>query len=268
MRVSSNQVARCSGYACSSLALCPRMSTRQTLLFESLLRSAGQARLRTGPTSASHPTNMTSGSSMIQHSNAPPDTKRRVDSLLDQLALSDVRHTSVGQLSTAERTRLLIALQLLVEPAILLLDKPLLGCDLFDSFFLLEFLRRWAASGARAVVLNVRPPTHETFSMLSHVLLLSSGRSAFYGRTEDAGSYFAQLHSPCPPLRNPSDYWVDLLTPDAPGLSCQRVQRLVAEHSNRLQGSAGRFLQPPRPFVPPTSVQVHSLPLQLLALCM
>lgn len=264
MRVTSEHVARCCGYACSSPALCPRMSTRQTLLFESLLRSAGVQ------SASHHPHQPTHSTHSHQHhqTNYNISTKRRVDALLEQLALSDVRHTSVGQLSPAERTRLSIALQLLVDPTILLLDQPLSGCDLFDSFFLLEFLRRWAASGPRAVILNVRPPTHETFCMLSHVLLLSGGKTIFYGSSNQADAYFASVHSSCPPFRNPSDFWVDLATPDAPGPSCERVQQLLLQHVNRLEGSAGHFLQPPRATSPPVPVQVHSLPLQLLALCM
>lgn len=248
VRVSPAQLSRCCGFARPDLQLCPRMSTRQTMFLHSLLRSPAR----------------------------PPtlDTKRRVDTLLEELGLSEVRHTSVAQLSDAERSRLLIALQLLLEPSLLLLDQPIRGMDLFDSFFLLEFLRRWAATGGRAVVVSVQPPTQETFAMLSKVLLLSTGRCVYFGRRSEMSNYFARLQLTCKPLKNPADYFVDIVTLDdlnsqALLESSERLERLIAlQTAYQSTGIGGRFLRPPKPNPLPPPIKTHNFALMFLALCM
>jgi hypothetical protein len=40
--------------------------------------------------------------------------------------------------------------------------------DIFDTFFLVEYLRQWAARG-RVVLLTIQPPTYEIFTMISKV---------------------------------------------------------------------------------------------------
>ena len=42
--------------------------------------------------------------------------------------------------------------------------------DIFDTFFLVEYLRQWAARG-RIVILTMQPPTYEIFTMVSKVRL-------------------------------------------------------------------------------------------------
>ena len=41
--------------------------------------------------------------------------------------------------------------------------------DIFDTFFLVEYLRQWAARG-RIVILTIHPPTYEIFTMISKVI--------------------------------------------------------------------------------------------------
>jgi len=67
--------------------------------------------------------------------------------LIEDLGLEQVRHTKVRSLTTSERRRLAVAAQLLLDTDILLLDRPTAGMDIFDTFFLIEFLRQWAAGG-------------------------------------------------------------------------------------------------------------------------
>ena len=54
------------------------------------------------------------------------------------------------------------------------LDQPTKGMDIFDTFFLVEYLRQWAGRG-RIVIMTLQPPTYEILTMISKVLLLSTG---------------------------------------------------------------------------------------------
>jgi ATP-binding cassette, subfamily G (WHITE), member 8 (sterolin 2) len=78
--------------------------------------------------------------------------------------------------------------------------------DIFDTFFLVEYLRQWAARG-RIVMLSIHPPTYEIFTMLSRVALISSGRLMYCGRRREMLPYFAFIEFPCPAYKNPSDYY-------------------------------------------------------------
>ena len=51
-----------------------------------------------------------------------------------------MRHTRVARLTVSERRRLNVASHLLLDTDFVLLDQPTRGMDIFDSFFLVEYL--------------------------------------------------------------------------------------------------------------------------------
>jgi ABC-type branched-subunit amino acid transport system ATPase component len=70
----------------------------------------------------------------------------QIDALIEDLGLDQVRHTKVSGLTTSEKRRLNVACHLLLDTDIVVLDQPTRGMDIFDTFFLVEFLRQWAAT--------------------------------------------------------------------------------------------------------------------------
>lgn len=59
--------------------------------------------------------------------------------LLEELGLGAVRNILVENLAPAERQRLAVACQMLLDTDIILLDQPTRGMDIFDTFFLVSF---------------------------------------------------------------------------------------------------------------------------------
>lgn len=163
--------------------------------------------------------------------------------LIEELGLSQVLSTNVSELTPSEVQRLKIACYLLSDGEILLLDRPTSGMDIFDTFFLVEFLRQWANGGpsgmiGKCVILTLQPPTYEIFTMVSRVALISSGRMMFYGRRRDMLPYFASVDYPCPAYKNPSDYYLDLVTLDELSAeamleSSQRIEQLAEVFRHR-----------------------------------
>lgn len=212
--------------------LCPEMTARQTLLFTSLLQKAAKRN--------------------------DFDPKKRTYSLLEELGLSEVRHTSVSSLTLPEKRRLLIAVALLLDTDLLLLDQPVAGMDIFDTFFLIEYLRQWAMVNDRCIIMTLHPATYEIFSMVSRVALVSTGRILYTGKRKDLLSYFAYIDYPCPSFKNPSDYYLDLVTLDnlsaeAVIESGQRIENLVEIFHRRhghnavsLPGQASATPPPPK----------------------
>ena len=136
----------------------------------------------------------------------------------------------------------------------------------------MEYLRQWAAVGCRSVVMTLSPPTYEVFTMLHRVLLLSAGRTLFVGPRRDFLPYFAALDFPCPPFKNPADYYLDLVTLDdlsAEALieSSQRVEALAELHVRRPLAELFSSMPGPPAGLPPPYRRAN-LAMQFLALWM
>ncbi|KAI1292780.1 ATP-binding cassette sub-family G member 8 [Halotydeus destructor] len=230
-------------YVSQDTDLCPDMTTRQTVLFSTLVQKPAKRN--------------------------DFDTKKRTNALLEELGLSEVRHSSVSSLTEAERKRLLIAVSLMLDTDILLLDQPTQGMDIFDTFFLVEYLRQWALISGRCVIMTIQPATYEIYTMLTRVALVSTGRVLFHGKRKDLLSYFANIDYPCPAFKNPSDYYLDLVTldnlsPEAMLESSQRIESLVDNFGRRFPNNAISMAGPPSMTPPPLKKAVF--PMQFLAL--
>ncbi|XP_051172295.1 ATP-binding cassette sub-family G member 5 isoform X2 [Leptopilina boulardi] len=134
--------------------------------------------------------------------------------ILGDLGLEATKHCLVDTLTTSEARRLALACRLLQDSHILVLDKPTHGLDIFDAFFLMEYLRQWSIRKQRLVILTLQPPTYEILTMISRVTLTSGGKIMFSGARRDMIPYFSLIEFPCPPFKNPSDYYLDLVTLD------------------------------------------------------
>ncbi|XP_043472873.1 ATP-binding cassette sub-family G member 8 isoform X1 [Leptopilina heterotoma] len=136
------------------------------------------------------------------------------EAILGDLGLEATKHCLVDTLTASEARRLALACRLLQDSHILVLDKPTHGLDIFDAFFLMEYLRQWSIRKQRLVILTLQPPTYEILTMISRVTLTSGGKIMYSGARRDMIPYFSLIEFPCPPFKNPSDYYLDLVTLD------------------------------------------------------
>ncbi|CAH1971145.1 unnamed protein product [Acanthoscelides obtectus] len=178
------------------------------------------------------------------------DAMDRINVLIEDLGLEQVKNTKVSSMTISEKRRLNVACHLILDTDIVVLDQPTRGMDIFDTFFLVEYLKQWANGGAgnalgRIVILTMHPPTYEIFTMLSRILLISAGRTMFSGRRRDMLPYFAMVEYPCPSYKNPSDYYLDLVTLD--DLSAEAM----LESSQRIEQLAEIFRQKQEPLSDP-----------------
>ncbi|XP_015601494.1 ATP-binding cassette sub-family G member 5 [Cephus cinctus] len=189
------------------------------------------------------------------------------DAILQELGLEATKHCLVNTLTTSEARRLALACRLLQDSHILTLDRPTHGLDIFDAFFLVEYLRQWAGRGQRLVILTLHPPTYEILTMVSRVALTSGGRIMYSGPRRDMLPYFALAEFPCPPFKNPSDYYLDLVTLDdlsaeAMLESSQRIDHLAELARVRLPGLS----DPGPPGALPPSISGANIFVQIYAL--
>jgi ABC transport system ATP-binding/permease protein len=119
----------------------------------------------------------------------------RVEALLAELQQLPTRDLMVGSplektISGGERKRLNIALELLREPSILLVDEPTSGLSSADSENVMALLKAQAAKG-KLVIVVIHQPSSRIYRMFDALWILDQGgRPIFSGNPLDAIVYF------------------------------------------------------------------------------
>ncbi|MBN2348719.1 MAG: ATP-binding cassette domain-containing protein [Bacteroidales bacterium] len=120
------------------------------------------------------------------------------DSLIN-FDLVEAKNLKVGDeqntfLSGGQRKRLNIALELMREPSILLIDEPISGLSSMDSEKVMTLLKRQTLKG-KLVITIIHQPSSDIFKLLDKLLVIDQGgRVIFYGNPLDAIQYFKKVN--------------------------------------------------------------------------
>lgn len=142
-----------------------------------------------------------------------------VMNVIDEMGLRKARDTIIGDekvrgVSGGERRRANIGAQLISDPAVLFLDEPTSGLDAFQANSVMESMKNLAING-RLVISVIHQPRSSIYEMFDRLLLLSCGRVMFLGDVRDAYPFFSYTGNECPRNYNPSDFFLDVLSPDS-----------------------------------------------------
>lgn len=134
----------------------------------------------------------------------------RVKALIDLFDLEKVADVPAGSalvkgLCPAERRKTMIAMEMVINPAILLLDEPTTGLDSAEALKVVYTLRGLSRQG-RTVVAAIHQPGTEVFNLFDDVIILCRGRIAYAGSVSKMVDYFACHGYQCPRYVNPSDF--------------------------------------------------------------
>ena len=102
----------------------------------------------------------------------PVADESRIERMIENFALEDLRNRPVDGLSTGERTRVLLGRALAPDPRLLLLDEPLSNLDPYWVIRLVETLKESVSSGTAALVAVHDLAQLEAFD---RVLLVTNG---------------------------------------------------------------------------------------------
>ncbi|KAL9102700.1 MAG: hypothetical protein Q9163_002191 [Psora crenata] len=175
----------------------------------------------------------------------------RVDELLKAFGLTEQAHTLVGTplikgISGGQKRRTSVAAQIITDPKILFLDEPTSGLDSFASFEIISHLRHVAQRYNLLVVASIHQPSTSTFSLFDKLLLLSQGKTCYFGPLSNVEPYFASAGFPIPSNTNPAEYLLDITNSDFAQDSALAKNEVENIHALWLQqdSSSSRVVEP------------------------
>ena len=116
------------------------------------------------------------------HQMSSPDRSRRIDSLLDITTLGPARNRLASSLSGGMQQKLGVAMAMLHEPALLILDEPTTGLDPVSRTELWSLLARAAANGAAILTTTTYLDEAERGS---RILALDQGHTLTQGTLDE-----------------------------------------------------------------------------------
>ncbi|RCI08587.1 hypothetical protein L249_4694 [Ophiocordyceps polyrhachis-furcata BCC 54312] len=138
----------------------------------------------------------------------------RIHGLIDAFGLSSQTNALIGTparkgLSDGQKRRVSIASQLITGPKILFLDEPTSGLDSVASFEVMHHLRKLAKRHNLIVICSIHQPSSSTFHLLDKVMLLSEGKTHYFGAVDDVASYYDGIGFPVPQRVNPAEFLLE-----------------------------------------------------------
>ncbi|KAF2268532.1 ABC transporter-like protein [Lojkania enalia] len=181
---------------------------------------------------------------------------QKAEDVLLKMGLKDCADNLIGNdlikgISGGEKRRVTIAVQILTEPRILLLDEPLSGLDAFTALSIMDVLRGLANEG-RTLIVTIHQPRSDLFNHFGNMLLLArGGHPVFAGPAGEMLPHFAAQGYHCSKHTNPADFALDLITVDLQHqareeASRAKVRRLIESWSSDMfpQARTGSIATP------------------------
>lgn len=147
-----NRFRRESGYITQEDTLFPSLTVRETLMYSALLRLPGGRKV----------------------------AAMRVAELMKQLGLDPIADSRIGNgsdhgISGGERRRVSIGVDLVHDPAVILIDEPTSGLDSSSALNVISLLRLMAFNQGKTIVLTIHQPGFRILEQLDRLILLSDG---------------------------------------------------------------------------------------------
>lgn len=110
---------------------------------------------------------------------------KRAVSLLKEYGCQDIAGQPYGTLSQGEKQKVLIARALVGSPAVLILDEPCAGLDIFSREHLLSFIDKIVRISPAPTLLYVTHHIEEILPVFTHALMMRRGRVHSHGKTRE-----------------------------------------------------------------------------------
>ncbi|KAJ6090362.1 hypothetical protein N7486_009177 [Penicillium sp. IBT 16267x] len=143
----------------------------------------------------------------------------RVQTLLDVFGIQKQADSLIGTpirkgISGGQKRRVSVASQLITCPKILFLDEPTSGLDSTASYEVISYVKQLTRESNIIIIASIHQPSATTFQLFDKLLLLSAGRTCFFGPVSNIGEYFQDIGHPIPGNTNPAEFLLDIVSSD------------------------------------------------------
>jgi len=147
------------------------------------------------------------------------ERRQRIETLLSSFGLRNQASTIIGTpirkgLSGGQKRRVGISSSLITCPKVLFLDEPTSGLDSAASHEVMSYLRKVAKANSIIVIASIHQPSTSTFALFDKLLLLSGGKTCYFGAVSQIEAYFESIGFPMPLHFNPAESLLDLVNVD------------------------------------------------------
>jgi ABC-type multidrug transport system ATPase subunit len=150
------------GYVLQSDSLYPHLSVRETIQYAAYLRCHKKTKQE------------------CQDISADLIKQLRLESCADDM----IGNAQVRGISGGQMRRVTIAVDIVHQPSVILVDEPTNGLDSLTAFGVVDTIKSMAESSGQTVIMAVNQPTNKLFNLFDRVMFLSSGSQVYYGPTE------------------------------------------------------------------------------------
>ncbi|KAF5579059.1 ATP-binding protein cassette [Fusarium pseudocircinatum] len=169
----------------------------------------------------------------------------RINNLLESFGLVEQANTLIGTpirkgISGGQKRRVGVASQLITSPKLLFLDEPTSGLDSAASLEVVKYLRDVAKRNNLIVICSIHQPSTSTFNLFDKLLLLSGGKTHYFGPVNSVAAYYAEVGSPLRQYVNPAEHLLELVNIDFAqdrGEASRDLETLQAAWQNSRQAS-------------------------------
>lgn len=160
----------------------------------------------------------------------------RAEEVLKMLGLEDCADNLVGGpvlkgISGGEKRRLSLAVEMLNDPAVLIVDEVTSGLDSATANNVMQGLNSIAESG-RTVILTLHQPRSDIYHLIDNIVVLAKGGKMVYAgpRTQVEATFNMQGFT-IPEHFNPADFLLDVISidhrPEYEKVTRERVSRII-----------------------------------------
>lgn len=146
------------------------------------------------------------------------EKEERVDYIINRLGLEHCKNTIIGDethrgISGGELRRVSIAIEIISNPSILLLDEPTTGLDSTSTYKIIELIKELTREYKCTTICTIHQPKQATLNLFDKVIIMGEGRVVYQGKPQNVKDYFNSIGIICLKGIDPVDHVLEKMDP-------------------------------------------------------